>query len=123
MPGPMWPLAGSTGLLGAFLAALAAALWAYDGWEDLNLVGSEVENPQRNIPRALVGGVAVVAVIYLLFSAACLRVLPFESVASSAHVASDVVERVVGHGAAAWVTLAMVICHSELVSAGRRGQN
>jgi APA family basic amino acid/polyamine antiporter len=109
MPGPMWPVAGSTGLLGAFLAALAAALWAYDGWEDLNLVGSEVENPQRNIPRALVGGVAVVAVIYLLFSAACLRVLPFESVASSAHVASDVVERVVGHGAAAWVTLAMVI--------------
>jgi APA family basic amino acid/polyamine antiporter len=96
-------------LLGAFLAALAAALWAYDGWEDLNLVGSEVENPQRNIPRALVGGVAVVAVIYLLFSAACLRVLPFESVASSAHVASDVVERVVGHGAAVWVTLAMVI--------------
>jgi len=109
MPGPMWPVAGSTGLLGAFLAALAAALWAYDGWEDLNLVGSEVENPQRNIPRALVGGVSLVAIIYLLFSAACLRVLPFESVANSAHVASDVVERVVGHGAAAWVTLAMVI--------------
>jgi len=60
-----------------FLAALAAALWAYDGWEDLNLVGSEVENPQRNFPRALVGGVALVAVIYLLFSAACLKVLPF----------------------------------------------
>jgi APA family basic amino acid/polyamine antiporter len=95
--------------LGAFLAALAAALWAYDGWEDLNLVGSEVENPQRNFPRALVGGVSVVALVYLLFSAACLKVLPFESVASSAHVASDVVERVVGHGAAAWVTLAMVI--------------
>src|ERR1700739_1589238 len=109
MPGPIWPVAGSTGLLGAFLAALAAALWAYDGWEDLNLVGSEVENPQRNFPRALVGGVSIVAIVYLLFSAACLKVLPFESVASSAHVASDVVERVVGHGAAAWVTLAMVI--------------
>ncbi|HWN76146.1 MAG TPA: amino acid permease [Candidatus Udaeobacter sp.] len=109
MPGPMWPVAGSAGLFGAFLAALAAALWAYDGWEDLNLVGSEVENPQRNFPRALVGGVSVVAIVYLLFSAACLKVLPFESVASSAHVASDVVERVVGHGAAAWVTLAMVI--------------
>jgi len=109
MPGPMWPVAGSTGLLGAFLAALAAALWAYDGWEDLNLVGSEVENPQRNFPRALVGGVSIVAIVYLLFSAACLKVLPFESVATSAHVASDVVERVVGHGAAAWVTLAMVI--------------
>jgi APA family basic amino acid/polyamine antiporter len=106
---PIWPAGESTGLLGAFLAALAAALWAYDGWEDLNLVGSEVKDPQRNFPRALVGGVGLVAVIYLLFNAACLKVLPFESVASSAHVASDVVDRAVGHGAAAWVTLAMVI--------------
>jgi APA family basic amino acid/polyamine antiporter len=53
--------------------------------------------------------VAVVAVIYLLFSAACLRVLPFDAVANSSHIASDVVERVAGHGAAYWMTLAMVI--------------
>jgi basic amino acid/polyamine antiporter, APA family len=106
---PIWPSVGSTGLLGAFLATLAAALWAYDGWEDLNLVGSEIKDPQHNFPRALIGGVSLVAIIYLLFSAACLKVLPFSSVASSMHVASDVVERVVGHGAAAWVTLAMLI--------------
>jgi APA family basic amino acid/polyamine antiporter len=106
---PVWPSAATTGLLGAFLAALAAALWAYDGWEDLNLVGSEVQNPQRNFPLALVGGVSLVAVIYLVFSAACLHVLPFQSVANSKHVASDVVERVLGHGTATWVTLAMVI--------------
>src|SRR5713226_8293147 len=76
-PDPIWPAALDAGVFSAFLAALAAALWAYDGWEDLNLVGSEVENPSRNFPRALVGGVALVAVIYLLFSAACLKVLPF----------------------------------------------
>jgi len=106
---PIWPSAAGAGVVGAFLAALAAALWAYDGWEDLNLVGSEVKNPERNFPLALVGGVSVVAVIYLLFSAACLRVLPFESVANSSHIASDVVEYVAGRGAAFWVTLAMVI--------------
>src|SRR5580658_9545793 len=108
-PDPMWPSVLNGSVLSAFLAALAAALWAYDGWEDLNLVGSEVKDPQRNFPRALVGGVALVAVIYLLFNAACLKVLPFESVASSQHVASDVVERIVGHGSAFWITLAMVI--------------
>ncbi len=108
-PDAFWPAAGSTGLLGAFLAALAAALWAYDGWEDLNLVGSEVKNPSRNFPRALVGGVSFVALIYLLFSAACLKVLPFSAVANSPHIASDVVEAVVGHGAAFWITLAMAI--------------
>src|SRR6266478_8706137 len=100
---------GAGAVFSAFLATLAASLWAYDGWEDLNLVGSEVENPQRNFPRALVGGVAFVAAIYLLFSAACLKVLPFESVAASPHIASDVVEHVAGRGAAAWITLAMVI--------------
>jgi len=106
---PVWPSALDSGILTAFLAALAAGLWAYDGWEDLNLVGSEVENPQKNFPRALLGGVALVAAIYLLFSAACLRVLPFDAVANSSHIASDVVERIAGHGAAYWMTLAMVI--------------
>jgi basic amino acid/polyamine antiporter, APA family len=108
-PDPIWPGALNAGVFGTFLAALAAALWAYDGWEDLNLVGSEVKDPQRNFPRALVGGVSLVAIIYLVFSAACLKVLPFQSVATSAHIASDVVEHVAGRGAAAWITLAMVI--------------
>src|SRR6202158_4186365 len=111
IPDPFWPTTGmgAGAIFSAFLAALAAALWAYDGWEDLNLVGSEVENPQKNFPRALVGGVGFVAVIYLLFSAACLKVLPFESVAASQHIASDVVEHIKGSTAAAWITLAMAI--------------
>jgi APA family basic amino acid/polyamine antiporter len=110
-PDPLWPAAGQSvgAILSAFLATLSAALWAYDGWEDLNLVGSEVENPQRNFPRALIGGVAFVGVIYLLFSAACLKVLPFSSVAASSHIASDVVEHVAGRGAALWITVAMAI--------------
>jgi APA family basic amino acid/polyamine antiporter len=127
-PDPFWPSTGDgVGMIfAAFLATLAAALWAYDGWEDLNLVGSEVADPQRNFPRALVGGVGFVAIIYLLFSAACLKVLPFESVAGSQHIASDVVEHVVGRGAAAWITLAMAISalgsmNSSVLSGARVG--
>jgi len=106
---PLWPPAMDAGLFRAFFAALAAALWAYDGWEDLNLVGAEVVEPERNFPRALVGGVALVTLIYLLFSTACLKVLPFEAVAASPHIASDVVAQVAGTNAAGWVTLAMAI--------------
>jgi amino acid transporter len=127
-PDPFWPAVGDSAemIFAAFLATLAAALWAYDGWEDLNLVGSEVADPQKNFPRALVGGVGFVAVIYLLFSAACLKVLPFESVAGSQHIASDVVEHVVGRGAAAWITLAMAISalgsmNSSVLSGARVG--
>jgi APA family basic amino acid/polyamine antiporter len=111
-------------MFSSFLAALAAALWAYDGWEDLNLVGSEVQNPQRNIPRALVGGVVFVGGVYLLFSAVCFYVLSFGAVAHSQHVASDVVEKFAGHGAAQWITLAMVVSalgslNSSLLSGAR----
>ena len=106
---PFWPMQASVGTLTAFLAALAAALWAYDGWEDLNRVGSEIQNPERNFPRALAGGTILVAVIYLLFSAVCFYALPFASVASSSHVASDVVESFAGRGAAFWITLAMIV--------------
>ena len=127
-PDPFWPATGmgTAAIFSAFLATLAAALWAYDGWEDLNLVGSEVENPQKNFPRALVGGVGFVAIVYLLFSAACLKVLPFESVAASPHIASDVVKTIAGPAAAAWITLAMVISalgsmNSSVLSGARVG--
>jgi basic amino acid/polyamine antiporter, APA family len=106
---PLWPSSPGRATLTGFLAALAAALWAYDGWQDLNLVGSEVSDPGRNIPRALVGGVAFVSVIFLLFSAVCLFALPFGAVATSEHLASDVFASFAGHRAALWITLAMVI--------------
>ncbi len=106
---PLLPATLGFGTFSGFLAALAAALWAYDGWEDLNLVGSEVQNPQRNIPRALVGGVIFVSAVYVLFSAVCFYVLSFGAVGASEHVASDAVEKFAGRGAAQWITLAMVV--------------
>lgn len=96
--------------LGGFFAALVAALWAYDGWSDVNLVGSEVIEPGRNIPKALVMGVVTVAVLYILTTSVCFYVLPFAKVAASPHVVSDVIARVAGSQAGVWITLAMVVC-------------
>ncbi|MGB7349019.1 MAG: amino acid permease, partial [Candidatus Acidiferrales bacterium] len=104
--GPGW---SATGLSG-FLTAMAAALWAYDGWANLTMVGSEVENPGRNIPRSLFAGVVVVCALYLSMSAVCFYVLPFAKVAASQFVAADVVAKAIGHSVASWVTLAMMIC-------------
>ena len=103
------PPVGSVGGLSGFLVALVAALWAYDGWTAVSLVGSEVTNPRKNISRALVAGVLVVASIYLLANVAYFSVLSLEGVAQSPSVASDVVERFSGDGTAQWLTLAMII--------------
>ena len=58
-----------------FFAALVAALWAYDGWNNVSMIASEVQNPQRNLPRALIGGVLAVIAIYLLTNLAYFYVL------------------------------------------------
>lgn len=106
---PFLPDAWGPGIWGGLLAAMVAAAWAYDGWSNVNLVGSEIINPQRNIPLALVGGVAGVLVIYLLVNAAYFWALPFTAVAHSQHVASDVIAAFAGQRWAAWLTVAMIV--------------
>lgn len=96
-------------LLTGFLTAMVGALWAYDGWIDLTFAGSEIVEPQKNIPRALVGGTVTVGVIYLLANVVYFRVLPIEAVASAPNVASETVRVFAGAKAAAWITAAMVV--------------
>jgi basic amino acid/polyamine antiporter, APA family len=81
-PAGATPLAAGAGFSG-FGAALFAALWAYSGWQFLPMAASEVQQPERNLPRAIVGGTALVLAIYLLVNVAYLYALPFWQVASS----------------------------------------
>ncbi|MBV9316783.1 MAG: APC family permease, partial [Gammaproteobacteria bacterium] len=69
--------------LAGFGAALFSALWAYSGWQFLPMAASEVREPQRNLPRAIVGGTLLVLAIYLLINTAYLYALPFWQVASA----------------------------------------
>src|SRR5579864_7688049 len=70
----------SAGGITGFFAALVAALWAYDGWNNVAMVASEVRKPQRNLPLALIAGSLAVMAIYLLANFAYFRVLPADSV-------------------------------------------
>jgi amino acid transporter len=79
---------------------LIAALWAYDGWENLTTLSGEVKNPNRNLPIALIGGVLVVIVAYLLINAAYLRALPLPQLAASKSVAADAAGAVFGRAGA-----------------------
>ncbi len=106
---PVFPPAFSSGLLSGFFVAMAGALWAYDGWIDITLAGSEVQNPQRNLPLAVVGGTMTVGVLYMLANAIYFYVLPVETVATVKNVAAETVRVFAGENAAAWITAAMVI--------------
>jgi len=100
---------GAKGGIAGFMAALVAALWAYDGWNDLNMVAGEVKQPERNIPIALIAGVATVGVLYVLVNAGVQYVLPPNVIAASPRPASDAVALVMGHMGAAIVSAGMAI--------------
>ena len=71
------------GGLKAFGAAMLAALWAYNGWNNMPMVAGEVRDPGRNIPRALIIGMLIVLVVYGLTNLAYLYALPFDEVVTS----------------------------------------
>ncbi len=97
------------GTIGALLTALVPAMWAYNGFNDLGDLGEEIQQPQKNIPRAIFLGLFTVAGLYLLANVVYFRVLPFAVIAQSQHVASDVVQAIAGSRGAAYLTIAMAI--------------
>lgn len=105
----LFPSDWNAALLAGFLTAMVGALWAYDGWIDLTFAGSEVQEPQKNIPRAVVGGTIIVGTIYLAANAVYFFVLSVEDAAASANVATDAVRAFAGDNAAAWITAAMAL--------------
>jgi basic amino acid/polyamine antiporter, APA family len=92
-----------------FMAALVAALWAYDGWNDLNMVAGEIRKPERNIPIALIMGVATVGALYMLVNAAVQYVLPVNAIAASPRPVSDAIGLVWGHFGAGIVSAGMAL--------------
>ncbi|MBP9109378.1 MAG: amino acid permease [Pyrinomonadaceae bacterium] len=68
--------------ISGFAAAMLAALWGYDGWDNLSFVAGEVKDPNRNIPIAIIGSVIVVIILYVGVHAAYFYVLDPTAIAS-----------------------------------------
>jgi basic amino acid/polyamine antiporter, APA family len=100
---------GAKGGIAGFMAALVAALWAYDGWNDLNQVAGEIRDPERNIPIALIAGVAMVGALYVLVNAGVQYVLPASAIAATPRPASDAVALVLGGLGASIVSAGMAL--------------
>ncbi len=76
---------GQSGFAGwsAFGSAVLAALWAYDGWCNLSMVGGEIQNPKRNVPLSFMIGMFAILVLYAMANVAYFYALPFSEVINS----------------------------------------
>ncbi len=100
---------GAHGGFGGFMIALIAALWAYDGWNDLTMVAGEVRNPQRSLPIALIAGLGIVGVLYMATNAAIQYILPAAQIAASPRPAVTALAAIVGPWGAGLVSVAMAV--------------
>jgi basic amino acid/polyamine antiporter, APA family len=95
-PGGMPTPAPSGDLVRSIGVALVPTLFAYGGWAHANNVGGEVRDPERTLPRAMLTGMAIVLIVYLLTNVAYLAALGHDGLAASRAPATDTMRRAVG---------------------------
>jgi len=96
-----------TGIAG-FFAAMVGALWAYDGWNNVSMVSSEIQDPGRNLPKSLIYGTGAVIFTYLLINVAYFYVLTPRQVADSHRLAADMMTFLYGSWAGKAVSIAVL---------------
>ncbi len=107
----------SLAMFATVVTALRAALVTYDGWYSPIYMSEESTEPTRTLPRALVGGAVIIAVLYVLINLALLRVLPLSVLAASPLAAADAARAVLPRGGAELVTVFSIITVLSLVNA------
>jgi APA family basic amino acid/polyamine antiporter len=113
--------------LAGFGAAMVGALWAYNGWSDLSMVAEEVRDPDRTIPRAIIGSSLLIIALYLLVNLGYFLVLSPAHIADlpqDASVAGAVMTKLFGAGIASLLTVGMMVAnfgalHSTFLSVSR----
>ncbi len=99
---------GAFHLSKAFFYGLASAtlvaMYNYGGYNNISYLGGEVKNPTKNIPRAIVLSVLVVAVLYLLMSVVIIGTIPWREAAVSHAVVSEFIAKLYGPHAASLMT-------------------
>ena len=111
------PSSGDRGGAAAFGLAMLAALWAYDGWNNMPMAAGEVKDPGRNVPRALIGGMVAVMAIYCAANLAYFYALPWADVLTSnstAHrdalpIATKAAQTAFGDGGGKLMSIAFVV--------------
>jgi APA family basic amino acid/polyamine antiporter len=87
---------GSAPLFGALAGGMVAAFFSFGGWWDVTKLAGEVREPSRTLPRALIYGVVIVTMVYILTSAVFLYLVPLAAVSSGETFAAQAGEVLFG---------------------------
>ena len=93
-------------------AAMMAALWGYNGWNEVTYVGGEVKDPHRTLPLAIIGGIVTIAALYVSVNASYYYVLtPVEvaNVPADAPVVTVAATRFLGPAATGAITAMLAV--------------
>jgi amino acid transporter len=94
---------------GLFGLALISVLYAYDGFADLAFAAGEVKDPQRTLPRAIIGGTLAIIAIYLAANLAYVYMNPIERLAQSPLIAADTMQAIAGRVGVAFVSVVVAV--------------
>jgi basic amino acid/polyamine antiporter, APA family len=109
--------ASRTPSLSAMIVALQSVVITYGGWQSALYFAEEDRAPDRNLPRAMIGGVASVIVVYLLVNLALLSVLPIGDLARSTLPAADAAQTLLGSRGRAIVTILSIVSLPPMLNA------
>lgn len=101
--------AGASPLLMGLAGGMVAAFFSFGGWWDITKLAGEVREPGRTMPRALIYGVALVTLVYVLTSAVFLYLVPLESVTSGETFAAQAGEALFGKAGAQVFSIIVVL--------------
>lgn len=81
---------------GAFAGGIVGAFFAFAGWWEVTRIAGEIENPEKNLPKALTVGVVAITIIYILTSAVFFYLVPLNQVTSDETFAAQAGEALFG---------------------------
>ncbi len=94
----------------SMMAAMLPILFSYGGWQMLGYTASEVKDPERTLPRAIILGVSGVVLIYLMLNVAYVRILGLPAIAELGDgFAGEAASRALGGSAGRILSGAMAV--------------
>ena len=101
----LWPVPAPASLAAAYLPVY----FAYSGWNAAIYIGGEIDNPGRNLPRAVIGGTLAVLVLYMVLSAGFLSVFGVEDLAGVGEAGTAAAGRLFGQAGIVVVTTMILL--------------